>query len=105
MRRHVNKYISACAICKLNSYPRTQGEKEGEFIATEPNQLFVLDFAGPYAGWAASASGTPRYVALGIDAFSRYVICHVTTSTSDEDVFRTILEIRRQLCGLPARIS
>ena len=105
MRRHVNKYISSCAICKLNSYPRTQGEKEGEFIATEPNQLFVLDFAGPYAGWAASASGTPRYVALGIDAFSRYVICHVTTSTSDEDVFRTILEIRRQLCGLPARIS
>ena len=31
----------------------TRGENEGEFIATEPNQLFVLDFAGPYGGCAA----------------------------------------------------
>ena len=106
MRRQINKYISSCAICRLNTYPPTRKEDDGEHIATEPNQLLVIDYAGPYAGFAASAtSGSPRYVFIAVDACSRYVTSVVTSSTNDDETFRAILEVRKQNCGLAAKIS
>ena len=100
-----NLYVSQCATCRMNSHAPTRREDDGEHIAAEPSNLLVIDFGGPYGGFATSASGTRRYVFIAVDAASRYCVAVVTTSTSDNDVFHCLLEVRRQFCGLHKRIS
>ena len=105
LRRKIHDFIMKCAPCKLNNHPNTRPEKHGEHISTEPNNLLVVDFAGPYSGWAQSTSGARRYVFIAVDAASRFCIAVVTTSTSDNDVFHALQEVREKLCGLPRTIS
>ena len=106
MRRKVNNYVSACAECRLNNHARTRPEKDGEQIITENGQLFIVDFAGPFSSFGrSSATGRPRYIFVGIDANSRYCYAVVTKSCGDDDVMEGMQEVRRQMCGFPARVA
>ena len=105
MRRKTNHFISTCANCRLNTYPATRREDDGEHVATEPSILLICDFGGPYGGFAATSAGTRRYAFIAVDAASRYAVAIPTTSTSDNDVFHCFLEVRRQFSGFHKRVS
>ena len=101
MRRIINEYISNCATCRLNTHPKTRPEKDGEHISMEPNSYMQCDFAGPLHAF----KGRGKYFILFVDCSSRYVFTFVTTSTSDDETLKAVIQLRRQLCGLPQKLS
>ena len=105
LREKTNKFVKSCAICALYKISRSQREDTGNHVTTEPLALLTLDCAGPYHGIFASSTGSGRYVLVAIDAFSRYAFGVVISSTSDDEIFRAMMEIRKQLCGLPSKVS
>ena len=105
MREKVRKFVKMCAVCALHRISPSHKEDDGNQIATEPNDLMVIDIAGPYHGYFLSSSGAAQYCLVAIDAFSRFSHCIVLSSANDNEVFRALLEIRRHISGLPARIS
>ena len=105
LREKVHKFIKSCAVCCLHKIGAASKEDDGNHIATENGHLLVADVAGPYAGSFASTSGRPRYVFVAVDAFSRYAFAVVMNSTADDEIFRALLEIRKQMSGLPSKIS
>ena len=105
MRKTINKCVLKCPVCALHRISRSQKEDDGEHIVTEPSLLLVCDIAGPYHGAFRTPSGAPRYVFIAVDAFSRYAIGVVLSSTNDDEVFRAFMEIRRQMAGFPAKVS
>ena len=100
MHKKIASYISSCPVCRLNNDPITHKDPLGEQISPESGYLLVIDYVGPLGGWATSNSGQRRYIFLGIDASSRYVYTCVTSSTSDEETLRCILEIRSKTSSL-----
>ena len=93
-----------CPTCKLNSYPRTNAEKHGNQISTEPNLTGAVDVIGPLRGFAQTAAGNPRYVFLYIDLHSRYTVGKSMTSPSDASLLEAFITLRDALCGLPTKI-
>ena len=111
MRSAINKYISDCPTCRLNHYPKTVPESHGLMLATEPNVAYVIDCAGPLAGWAssstpsASGTGNPRYIFVAVDMFSRFLITSVMKDVKDDSIVKAIQHMRLMLNGLPRRIQ
>ena len=101
MRRAINFHVSGCGACRLNAHPRCRKEDDGEHIATEPNAFVQIDYCGPWAGF----SGTKKYYFLAVDCASRYCFTTPTSSTSDAETLRSLMEYRRHLCGFPAKVG
>ena len=100
------KFIANCPVCHLDNHvAHTMREDKGEQIAFEPMDLMIADFLGPMKGWANTSGGQARYVFILIDANSRYIFTYATTDVSDESTFAAILQVRKELCGLPKRIA
>ena len=66
----------------------------------ELGSFTMCDFAGPFNNF-----GRQKYFFLAVDCSSRYCFTSTTSSTSDAEVLRCLLEFRRHLCGLPAKIG
>ena len=103
-RRIVNKIVAKCAICKLNNYPRGSGTDKGNQLALEPGMAGSLDCCGPLGGLAQTASGNRRWIVVYVDHHSRFVVARVVSTTADDEILKSLVEIRDRLCGLPARI-
>ena len=54
-RRIVAKTVAMCPIRNLNSYPKTNAEKDGNQIAMEPNAAGAVDIIGPLRGFVQMA--------------------------------------------------
>ena len=106
MREKVIRFIANCPVCHLDNHvAHTMKEDKGEQIAFEPMDLMIADYIGPLKGWANTSGGHARYVFMLTDANSRYTLTYGTTDVSDESTFAAILQIRKELCGLPKRIA
>ena len=105
MRAKINKIISMCPSCVLNSFPKGRKEDDGEQIATEPGAVVIIDYAGPFDGIGRSSTGNRRYFFLAIDACSRFIFTTVTSSTSDAETLRCLTEMRHRFCGFPRTIA
>ena len=103
-RRMVNKIITTCPTCKLNSYPRTNPEKYGNQITTEPNAAGAVDVIGPLRGFAQTSTGRARYVFLYVDLHSRYTIGRTMNSTADSSLMEGFMGVKDELCGLPSKM-
>ena len=111
MRKQVHDYVSACPECRLNNFPKTNAEKTGFMLATEPNVVWAIDVAGPLRGWAssstssASGAGAARYIFVAVDLFSRFLVTSVMKDVTDDSVFKSLLHLREMLNGFPRRIQ
>ena len=103
-RKIIQKIISGCEICRLNQYPRTNAETQGNQIATRPNEIGLTDLVGPLHGFAQTAAGNPRYVFVYVDAHSRYIFAKPLTSTADDQITSAFADLRTTLCGFPEKI-
>ena len=105
MRKTIASIINKCPSCQLNKHHKNCAERKGNKIAIEPNAEGEVDCAGPLGSFAKGPRGNPRWIFLYIDNHTRFLITHVLTSTSDEQIFQAILHMRNTLCGLPARLQ
>ena len=101
LRQLVDEIVSKCAVCRLNNVTITHRNDTGLSLPNRPMEVFVIDHKGPMHGLGASASGKPRYVFGAIDAFSRYLVTSVTTSTDDASTLKCLVNLRNTLSGLP----
>ena len=101
MRAAVNRHISGCSVCRLLTHPPSRKESDGEHIATEPNAQVMADYSGPWH----SMHGRHKYFIIFVDCASRYAFTLTTASTSDAETLRALVEYRKHLCGLPAKIG
>ena len=101
MRAAVNRHVSGCSVCRLLTHPPSRKENEGEHIATEPNAAVMADYSGPWH----SMHGRHKYFILFVNCASRYAFTLTTASTSDAETLRALVEYRKHLCGLPAKIG
>ena len=100
----VKKAVAKCPICKLNSYPRANAEKDGDQIALQPNAAGAVDVIGPIRGFGQTAAGNPRYILLYVDLHSRYVCGKVIQSTADSSIVEAFVTLRDTLCGMPSKM-
>ena len=105
MRETINKMVQRCATCRLNKYPRTNPEKDGNKISVSCNEKGEIDILGPLRGFASSSTGQARYVYFYIDLHSRYIITKVIPSCADNHILDSLIHTRDILCGLPSNMQ
>ena len=105
MKEKVHKTITLCAVCRLNKYPRTNAEKTGNQISTEPNAHGQIDVIGPIKGFGQTTSGNARYILLYVDSHSRFTVAKTLTNCADDQILEGILNIKDILCGLPKKLQ
>ena len=104
MRRVINCYVRTCPQCVLSNHPTCSREEEGNKIATEPLSCVEVDVCGPFNNFRATSGRTPSYF-LAVDAASRFCFTSTIYSTSDAEILRCFLDMRRHFSGLPAKIQ
>ena len=104
MRRVINSYVRACSACVLNNHPTCRKEDDGNKIATEPLSTVEVDVCGPWNNFKTTSGRTPSYF-VAIDAASRFAFTSTIYSTSDAEILRCFLDMRRHFSGLPSKIQ
>ena len=105
MREKINRYISSCPSCRLNTHPVGTAEKTGAAFPDEINDVWQCDFLGPLGSFAKTSTGSPQYVFVAICALSSYLYAHVTKSTDDNETVKALLGLRKAICGYPSRVQ
>ena len=102
LRHNVRKILASCDRCQRTKYPNKINNVPAQFILPEkPGDLLSIDFKGPMP----LARGQMRYLLVGIDAFSKFVVLYPLRKATTKIIISKIFGDYVSKYGKPRRIQ